>query len=88
MCAPEREVGPLSVIEVDFGPLLGPMTVTALDAETSGMHVFTRMTARTIFGELSFSGRLAVAGDTACVGVGSVQREAALFLVIEALLTP
>lgn len=88
MGSPEREVGPLSVIEVDFGPFLGPMTVSTLDAETSGMHVFTRMTARTIFGELSFSGRLAVAGDTVCVGVGSVQRETALFLVIEALLTP
>ena len=88
MCAPEREVGPLSVIEVDFGPFQRPMTVAALDTETSGMHVFTRMTSGTILGELSFSGRLAVTGDTACVGVGSVQREAALFLVIDTLLTP
>ena len=84
----ESEVGPLAMVEVNFGPFLGPMTVAALDAETSGMHVFTRMTSRTILGELSFSGRLAVAGDTAGVGVGSLQGEAALLLVIEALLSP
>ncbi len=84
----ERKSGALGVVEAEIGPFRRPVTVAALGAKAAGVHIFARVAFRAILGELSFPGRLPVAGDAVRPRMGADQRKPALLLVIEALLEP
>ena len=86
--ASKGKLGVPGVVESGFRPTRRRMASTALLAESAGVNIVACVTTRTRLRQLSFAGRLPMAGRAGRLAVSASQGKATLLLVIEILSTP
>lgn len=88
MRSDEWELRSRIVIELHATPPTRGMAGSAVLTETTRMNVFTRVTAGTVLGKLSFTRRLAMTRATFRPLVSACERKSGLFAVIESRFLP